>query len=645
MQSLQKIIVALLTIGSLVLVFAFTISSKESYPSEAITQLYFKKLTGVSSKLEKFQKQLIDQKKSDEKLLRTYLEIRKSYKEIEFIAEHMDQSYIKKFINGAPLPTVVPHIPELNVHEPEGLQVIDEFFAEDKLNREEMVGFVVLLLKNMRRMEHYHQQIKLTDRLFFEATRNQLIRIATLGITGFDTPGTASGLKDAKASIEFIKQCFSFYENFENKSSESKRKEVIQALDKAITYLEANQDFETFDRFGFIKNHINPLYKLILEYHLETGIETIDEITNAKQAVNYLSTNIFAKDFLNTSFYIDQTDGLDYSEAEALGELLFFDPILSANNKRSCASCHQPQKAFTDGQKKSLAFNFEGELKRNSPTLVNAIYADRFFWDLRSLEIESQVEHVVHSHDEFNTNFIDMAVKISKSNEYKERFETVFPKLQKPINKYTISFALAAYVKTLTSHQSKFDKNIRGEEKTFTKEEKLGFNIFMGKGACGTCHFAPTFAGLVPPLYRENESEVLGVPLQPDTINAMVDTDEGRIASGVIKEAAPFYKYSFKTVTVRNIALTGPYMHNGVYESIDEVIDFYNRGGGKGIGIHLEHQTLPFDELSLSKKEQAAVKAFLLTLTDTSGLTHVPNKLPVFENQKDWSDRKIGGEY
>jgi cytochrome c peroxidase len=166
----------------------------------------------------------------------------------------------------------------------------------------------------------------------------------------------------------------------------------------------------------------------------------------------------------------------------------------------------------------------------------------------------------------------------------------------------------------------------------------------MGKAVCGTCHFAPIFNGTVPPDYKDSESEVLGVPENPYVKKPKIDTDEGRGAA-LLKEKVFYNQYAFKTPTVRNSALTFPYMHNGSYKNLEDVMDFYNKGGGKGIGIVLEHQTLPFDELKLTNKEMKDVIAFMNALTDTSGITTKPNILPKFKNQPNWNKRKIGGEY
>lgn len=138
----------------------------------------------------------------------------------------------------------------------------------------------------------------------------------------------------------------------------------------------------------------------------------------------------------------------------------------------------------------------------------------------------------------------------------------------------------------------------------------------MGKGKCGTCHFAPLFNGSKPPLYNIIESEVIGVPGNADSLHPVADADKGRIAI----TANRVHDNSFKTPTVRNIELTAPYMHNGVYKTLEEVVEFYNKGGGAGLGIKIENQTLPFDNLNLSAAEKKALIAFMRSLTDTSPL-------------------------
>lgn len=148
---------------------------------------------------------------------------------------------------------------------------------------------------------------------------------------------------------------------------------------------------------------------------------------------------------------------------------------------------------------------------------------------------------------------------------------------------------------------------------------------------------------MVPPSYLENESEVIGVPHSKDTVNPRLDGDLGR-GKAKVHEQVDIFRHSFKTPTVRNVALTAPYMHNGVYETLEEVMDFYNKGGGVGLGIDIPNQTLPFDNLNLNANEIRDIIAFMKTLTDTTGLTGLPEKLPTFQDVS-LNNRKIGGLY
>jgi cytochrome c peroxidase len=137
----------------------------------------------------------------------------------------------------------------------------------------------------------------------------------------------------------------------------------------------------------------------------------------------------------------------------------------------------------------------------------------------------------------------------------------------------------------------------------------------MGKAKCGTCHFMPLFNGAKPPRYYYTESEVIGVPANNNKNKAKLDADSGRnLATGY-----PIHIFSFKTSSLRNIALTSPYMHNGVFKTLNEVVDFYNDGGGKGLHIAPPNQSLPFSKLNLSVTEKKDIISFLKTLTDTSG--------------------------
>jgi cytochrome c peroxidase len=154
---------------------------------------------------------------------------------------------------------------------------------------------------------------------------------------------------------------------------------------------------------------------------------------------------------------------------------------------------------------------------------------------------------------------------------------------------------------------------MRGDKSKLSEAEKNGFNLFTGKAKCATCHYIPLFNGLIPPFFSDTESEVLGVPKTKNKKNAVIDPDFGKY----LFTRSEIHKYAFKIPGLRNIELTAPYMHNGVFNTLEEVMEFYNNGGGAGLKIELPNQTLPPDKLNLSKKEIADVISFMKTLTDT----------------------------
>jgi cytochrome c peroxidase len=274
----------------------------------------------------------------------------------------------------------------------------------------------------------------------------------------------------------------------------------------------------------------------------------------------------------------------------------------------ACVTCHIPEKAYTDGLELNMD-NAGNPLEGTTPTLINSIYQQSLFWDGRSGNLIDQINSVFANEKEFNSSVHRFSDAILKDSTYIDLFEKAYGEI--PKKNTEIVKALSAYIGTLNGMNSKFDRNIRGEIDTFTAKEKQGFNLYMGKALCATCHFIPLTNGTVPPFYKETEKEVIGVP--ETAANQELDDDLGFY--WVFEE--DLHKGMFKTPTVRNAGVTAPYMHNGIYNTLDEVMDFYNKGGGGGLGFKLEHQTLPFDQLNLTDKELQALVAFVKTLNDT----------------------------
>ena len=296
-----------------------------------------------------------------------------------------------------------------------------------------------------------------------------------------------------------------------------------------------------------------------------------------------------------------------------LGEKLFSENTLSGNGTKSCVSCHNPGNYFSDGLSKSKSFDRITSVKRNAPTLLYSGLQHSQFWDGRVKSLEEQIEAVIKDPREMHGNMSVSLAKINGDKMYRKAFRTAFSKKRsEPVSEQEVYRAIASYIRTLNPYSSAFDKYLGGNKTALTDNQKAGFNLFMGKAQCGTCHFAPLFNGLIPPFYSLTEFEVLGTTKTEDLVNPEYDTDEGRFVFRPIK----FYKGAFKTPTVRNSAKTGPYMHNGAFNSLESLMEFYNQGGGAGLGLDFPTQTLSTGKLNLTDTEKMQIIKFLDSLTD-----------------------------
>ena len=649
---MKKIPITILILALIFLSVNFLNFTKPA-PDEAlqkVTTQFHQGLDNLEVRIDELYEFVLDFKKDStqlEAMRKGLLDTRLSFKKIEYHLEYNDPTAIKQWMNGAPLPTLEKKVTEIRVIEPQGLQTLDELVFSNN-PREELEAILTkleTLKKRYINIKKYQASVPTTHRHVFEAVRRQLLRVFTLGVTGFDTPGSVNAMPEAMVSILAITDAMDAYYPVINQNDPKLASQLGGLLRETSAYLAAHYDFDSFDRLYFLRQYINPLYSLTYKAHKATGIETASEAEyGILKPINYEAENIFDKDFLNVNYFSNiDLKGEHIPKRIALGKTLFFDPILSSDIQSSCASCHQPEKAFTDGLPKSVVSNGQKTVKRNSPSVINSVFSERYFYDMRQEKLSQQIKHVVLDTLEFATSFSEILNKLKKSDEYVQLFEEAYPDFpQYAVSPHSLTDALATYVASLHFFNSPVDQYIRGEKEDLDSAVKRGFNLFMGKAACGTCHFAPNFNGMIPPLYTETESEVLGVPITPDTINVTIDPDLGRLGSKRPQDEVEFYRHSFKTVTVRNIDRTAPYMHNGVYKTLEQVVDFYNRGGGAGMGMDLPYQTLPFSELNLTAQEQADIVAFMEALNDELPKDLVPSTLPKFEGKEEWNKRKIG---
>ena len=570
---------------------------------------------------------------------------RRAYKEAEgLIAFYFPST--ADLLNMPALPHVEDEDPNEIIRPPQGFQVIEEMIFPhfDVANRKDVLAEFFYLRAAARRAKAHATAARLTDRHVFEAMRQQLIRLQAHGLAGFDSPVALASLEEAAVVLEAMRGDLAPYRADALEAAPEDWSRLDEHLAGAITYLRSeDHSFETFDRLHFIRAYANPIMAGLRDVRAALGIE----VNPTRTAVRPDAASAFSRDAFDPAFFAAMRSGEATPERVELGRLLFFDPVLSANNRRACASCHQPDKGFTDGLAKSTGFDFEPGPLRNAPTVINAGLQGSSAYDQTTETVEQRIRTVVGNVHEMNASLEEAAAELRLSPEYVARFEEAFGKLPAADEAADremargIEVALADYVRSLSSLDSPFDRYARGETDVLSEKAKRGFNLFMGKALCGTCHFMPLFNGTVPPDFKEHEAEIIGVPERPDTVSATVSSDLGKHALFGYE----LHKHAFKTPTVRNIALTAPYMHNGVYATLEEVVDFYNRGGGAGIGIELENQTLPPEPLNLTQGEMDDLVAFMEVLTDTTGLAGRPGALPRFPEDTGLNARRIGGEY
>ncbi len=540
----------------------------------------------------------LDSAKSDRiQIKKHFIESRKFFKKIEPILSSLDiENY--GFLNQPNILKIEEEdYTDIKIKKPSGYQVLEEEIFTEKVDTVAVSNHITLVYNRLKLIKENTYFDHLKTYHFLWLFRKSFIRIALTGITGFDSPVLENSLEESKVVYVSLKKYLSIFKpEFKDQSLFDKwNKEIDQSI------IDLSGKFNSFDRYHFIKNHTHKQLELWNQTVQDWDVKFPFELSIKNNAPSLFSLNTF-----NIDYFSDQNLGKTTSEKIILGKKLFNDTNLSANKKISCATCHISEKAFADGKKIS-----DG-VTRNAPTLLYAALQKGFFYDKRAGSLEGQIVSVIENENEFHTNLETLENAIKKDSNYVNAFKTIYP--NRKISNLDIRNAIASYIRSLVPFDSKFDRNINNLENTITKGEINGFNLFNGKAKCATCHFAPVFNGTVPPDYKESEIELIGVPEQNDTINATISKDLGRYY--VYK--TPERKHFFKTSTVRNVDKTGPYMHNGVYTTLDEVLDFYNRGGGLGIGIISKNQTLPGDKLNLNKQEINDIIAFIKTLNDTS---------------------------
>ncbi|MCD6011823.1 MAG: cytochrome peroxidase [Flavipsychrobacter sp.] len=570
-------------------------------------------------------------------------QLRRKLKASDFWLRYFEPVAYKK-ING-PLPVeweneVFEKFEKPYKREGAGLTLAELYMEEPGFTKDSLAHLIQLSINAIApyRADSITSQLS-TYHHFFLCNRLYLLNLAAIYTTAFDCPEPGNVIFELRNILHNVRDIYTFYDqSFPDKPIS---KEYLELYNKTISFADRQPaNFTQFNHFTFIKDYINPLFALNQQMIQQYKVQSI---SFNDYTLNNSTNSIFDKSLYapqNTKgIYSLVEDPTTLAEIRAVGKLLFYDPILSGNNMRSCASCHKPKEYFTDTvAATSPAFDRSSRLPRNTPSLINSVFNHLIMLDGKHISLQGQGKDVITNPKEMGSTEKDVIEKVMSCREYKTAFKK-FLKLTPEEHNVTLNHIVSAitfYYRDFSNYYSPFDEAMNNN-KPLQPDAVHGFNLFMSKAQCGTCHFVPQFNGVHPP-YVGSEFEVLGTPA--DKAFTKLSEDRGRF------EVNPAFETlnAFRTGTVRNAEFTKPYMHNGVFNTIEEVIDFYDAGGAAGRKFSISNQTLATDSLQLTATEKKQLISFIHSLNENILFESTPGKLPV-SSIKELNNRKVGGEY
>jgi len=306
-----------------------------------------------------------------------------------------------------------------------------------------------------------------------------------------------------------------------------------------------------------------------------------------------------------------------YSKEKAvLGKTLFFDPRLSLSGQIACASCHNPELGWTDNITRS--FGHDRQMgKRNAMTILNVGHARELFWDGRAISLEDQAHFPIMDKVEMNQSLTMAVDKIASIRGYRQLFEKAFG--EDSVTLQGIQYAIATYERTIKSTKSRFDRFVSGDSAVFSDEEVLGLHLFRTKARCINCHNTPYFSDN----QYHNDGQTLWGTKHEDLGRYHVTGDKADVGK-------------FRTPTLREVSRTGPWMHNGNFPTLMDVVDFYNLGNPAPIQKKYRNtsresllpETSPLlKKLHLDQEEKEALIAFLKTLSTPARRVSIPKPI------------------
>ena len=524
-----------------------------------------------------------------------FIKTRHAFKKMEVLVSYFDApTYLS--LNSQLKPEVELEVSGFEfIQEPHGLQVLEALLERKKnftAGASTITYEVNRIISTAGFLKTYHFQKPFTDTGFAKALQQEIVRITALGITGFDKPVLTDAIAETATALRGMDAALMAY------ASGSAFKDDIQnlqvKLEKCGQFItNTYRSFDQFDRLTFVRNYLQPVFAAASQMISKTD----KNITDAP-------VSVFITSYIDELYHQPQKGT---PELVKLGKALFETPLLSANTMISCSSCHKQDLAFADTLQRNTGFTFSDTLTRNTPTLLNVKYHIRFQRDGHLLSMKDQFKEVLNSHLEMgNISESSLLERVKMIGEFSEQIQRVFKVPEDGILYNMVLDALEAFMRSLISLNSDFDRYMT-RTGDISPAVKNGFNLFMGKAKCGTCHFAPVFNGTIPPYCNKEDNEVIGITTSNNFKRPLPDKDSGLAQFTRL----PMHNQSFKTPGVRNLLKTFPYMHNGSLQTLDDVLNFYNGGGAR---INIPHQTMDKTPLNLNKKELQDLKAFLTAL-------------------------------
>lgn len=566
---------------------------------------------------------------------------RSELKATDFWLRYLEPIAYKK-ING-PLPVeweteVFEKFEKPYKREGAGLTLAELYLDEAEVNKDSLLN----LVQSSINVSATYSADSITTQLqtyhhFYLCNRLFLLNLAAIYTTGFECPDTARIIPEL---LNMLVATGNTYEGFNISFTNTPIPlEYVMLYKKTIEFVRAQPvNYSDFDHFDFIKNYINPLFSinqyLIRQYRVSSK-------SFVDYALNKNNTSIFNKALYNgqnpKGIFLRVDDEKALAEIDKIGKLLYYDPILSGNNTRSCNSCHRATEYFTDTVNATPAeFAGKGRLARNAPSLINTKFNHLLMLDGKHISLQNQLKDVMFNPAEMGSSEEEVLKKVLSCKDYKNGFTRLlkYTPQESTITLEHIVSAITFYYSKFSNYYAAFDEAMNND-KPLSENEKRGFNLFMSKAQCATCHFVPNFNGVKPP-YVGSEFEVLGVPA--DKRYSKISADKGRYELNNAYETMN----AIRTGSLRNAEYTRPYMHNGVFSTLEEVIDFYDTGGGIGNGLTVHNQTLSADSLHLSIDEKGLLLHFIRSLNERIEFEFPPAGLPRSSDIA-LNKRKVGG--